>query len=232
LDSEKRHLDSPPSRPAREDEGPGSDLRESMADRLPPAEHRSGSLVLIGILFEASLAVVAIAIGWLVAIHPASTFSWSWVDFGWGVVATLPMLVGLAVCVVIPWEPLKRLTVRVEKLIAPLLEESNLIELVAICLVAGIGEELLFRGLLQELVSGWFSGAVAVWIGLLIASLLFGLAHSLSVTYFWIATLIGFYFGAIWLLSDNLLVPITAHGLYDFVAMLYYRRRLQRGVSV
>ena len=228
MDSDNHQTDPPPSRPVREDDGPDSDFKESVEVRLPPAEHQRGSLVLIGILFEASLAVVAIAVGWLVAIHPAATFFWSWSDFGWGVVATLPMFVGLVVCLSVPWEPLKRLTVRVEKLIAPLLEESNLIELVAICLVAGIGEELLFRGLIQELVSGWFSGELAVWIGLLIASLLFGLAHSLSVAYFWVASLIGFYLGTIWLVSDNLLVPITAHGLYDFVAIIYYRHRLRR----
>jgi hypothetical protein len=42
-----------------------------------------------------------------------------------------------------------------------------------------------------------------------------------SLTYAVIAALIGAYLGAIMLLTQNVLTPIVAHGLYDFVALLY-----------
>jgi membrane protease YdiL (CAAX protease family) len=32
---------------------------------------------------------------------------------------------------------------------------------------------------------------------------------------------IGLYLGAVWLATGNLLVPITSHALYDFLAFVY-----------
>jgi membrane protease YdiL (CAAX protease family) len=57
--------------------------------------------------------------------------------------------------------------------------------------------------------------------GLLLASLLFGLLHPLTVMYFVLASLVGVYLGCWQLATDNLLVVIVAHALYDFVALVY-----------
>jgi membrane protease YdiL (CAAX protease family) len=86
-----------------------------------------------------------------------------------------------------------------------------------ISLAAGVGEELLFRGLLQAAIADWLHP----WAGLGIASLVFGLAHSITRTYAVLATLLGAYLGGLWLACDNLLAPMITHALYDFLALLY-----------
>jgi membrane protease YdiL (CAAX protease family) len=40
--------------------------------------------------------------------------------------------------------------------------------------------------------------------------------------YLVLAGLIGLYLGGIWLATGNLLVPIIAHAMYDFVALVYF----------
>ena len=53
---------------------------------------------------------------------------------------------------------------------------------------------------------------------------MFGLAHSVTRTYAILATIIGLYFGWLWLATGNLLVPITTHAVYDFLALVYFVR--------
>jgi hypothetical protein len=85
-------------------------------------------------------------------------------------------------------------------------------------LAAGIGEELLFRGVLQyELQQQVDSTAVALGV----SSVIFGLLHAITPLYAILATLASLYFGWLYLISDNLLVPVTAHAFYDFIALLY-----------
>ena len=56
---------------------------------------------------------------------------------------------------------------------------------------------------------------------MIVLSLLFGLAHALTRTYAVLATLVGFYLGFLFWLTGNLLAPILAHAVYDFVALVY-----------
>ena len=58
-------------------------------------------------------------------------------------------------------------------------------------------------------------------------SLLFGLLHALTVMYFLIATAIGVYLGWLYQSSEQLLVPIVVHWLYDAVALFLFRRRFR-----
>jgi len=113
-----------------------------------------------------------------------------------------------------PLVRLRRETVRVAHL---LLGDASTWELAVVSTLAGAGEEMLFRGVIQP---------VAVCLttplmGLLVASLLFGLAHCLTWLYFSFATLIGFYLGALALLCGEIVTPAVAHGLYDFVVLVH-----------
>ena len=54
--------------------------------------------------------------------------------------------------------------------------------------------------------------------------MLFGLAHPITPFYAILAGLIGVYFGWLMIASENLLVPVVAHGAYDFVALIYLVR--------
>jgi membrane protease YdiL (CAAX protease family) len=81
-----------------------------------------------------------------------------------------------------------------------------------ISLAAGFGEELLFRGALQPS------------FGVIIASILFGIAHPVSYLYVLIVTGMGFVFGYAYELSGSLYLVITAHAFYDFIMIEIVRR--------
>jgi membrane protease YdiL (CAAX protease family) len=103
----------------------------------------------------------------------------------------------------------------VRERIAPLFAGASPAQLAAIALLAGIGEEALFRGVLQEALAGRFPA----WAGLVLASLLFGAVHWVTDTYAVLAGIVGLYLGTLYLLTDNLLAPIATHALYDVVAL-------------
>jgi membrane protease YdiL (CAAX protease family) len=115
------------------------------------------------------------------------------------------------------WEPIARIRHEIDGTIVPLFERASVLHIALLSAVAGIGEEALFRGVIQGAVAAR-SYAVA---GLVVASVLFGLAHLVTRTYAVLAGLIGAYLGMLLLVFDNLLVPIVVHAVYDFVALWY-----------
>lgn len=92
--------------------------------------------------------------------------------------------------------------------------------LIALAVFAGVGEELLFRGAIQGWLTQHVPGAVAV----LAASVLFGLVHYLSFTYFIVATGLGLVLGTAYLLTDSLLLVMVWHGVYDMIALYSLRQ--------
>ena len=86
--------------------------------------------------------------------------------------------------------------------------------------MAGIGEELLFRGVLQPALAAH----LPTWIAVVAVGTLFGLAHWLTAAYAVLAGIVGIYLGALFALSGNLLVPIAAHACYDLVALFVLAR--------
>jgi diaminopimelate epimerase len=96
----------------------------------------------------------------------------------------------------------------------PLIQRAYAWELLVASALAGFAEELLFRGLLQP------------WIGLLPASLLFGLAHGPTfelIAFSAWATLAGLLFGTLYEVTGNLAHPVLVHAFYDAFALLYVK---------
>jgi CAAX protease family protein len=104
--------------------------------------------------------------------------------------------------------------------IFPLFRGVSVGLLLLLAAVAGLGEELLFRGVLQ------------VELGIGVASILFGLLHGptrdLWPLAVW-ATAMGLVLGILYQASGNLLVPTMAHALYDGAALIYVSRRESLG---
>lgn len=103
-----------------------------------------------------------------------------------------------------------------ERVVKPLADQLNAVDSFFVAFMAGIGEELFFRGVLQN------------EFGLVISSILFSVLHfGPSVTkYVFIAlvyALIGGYFGLLYSWSQTLWVPILTHSIYDYFALLYMR---------
>jgi membrane protease YdiL (CAAX protease family) len=65
---------------------------------------------------------------------------------------------------------------------------------------------------------------VGDWMALVAVAVLFGMVHALNVGYALLATLMGLYLGWLWMATGNLMVPIVAHAVYDFLALLYILR--------
>ncbi|MEE2763680.1 MAG: CPBP family intramembrane glutamic endopeptidase [Pseudomonadota bacterium] len=87
--------------------------------------------------------------------------------------------------------------------------------LVLLSVLAGVGEELLFRGAVQ----GWLVAHTGPVTALLAASVLFGLVHYVSFTYFLVATGLGLILGAAYLFSESLLLVMVWHAVYDMIAL-------------
>lgn len=172
------------------------------------------------ILFECILIVLAWAIGALVGIPPWQEVKLTWLAVAWSVLAALPLLAGLVWTIHTRWTIFVQLRHYVQERIVPLFVGCSLFELALISGFAGIGEELFFRGLLQT----GLTAATSVWIGLGLTSLIFGLAHFISLMYAVLAALIGLYLGILFIAFDNLAVPVIVHALYDFVALTYLVR--------
>jgi membrane protease YdiL (CAAX protease family) len=177
--------------------------------------------------FEAALGLVAVLVGWWFDRPPLATLSWDLHGTLIGVLATVPMLVGFAACVRWPIGPLKRILHFSDEVVRPLFAPCSIVELGLVSLAAGFGEELLFRGLLQAV----FTDLWGVWWGIAAASLVFGLMHLITPTYFVLAGLLGVYLGGVWLLEGNLLSVIVAHALYDFVALVYLVKGAPAGAA-
>ncbi len=88
---------------------------------------------------------------------------------------------------------------------------ARFFDLLAIAVAAGVAEEMLFRGVIQT------------QLGLLPASILFGLVHFVTPAYAVAATLMGIYIGLVFSVSESLFAVILLHTLYDLYALTYIR---------
>lgn len=150
--------------------------------------------------------------------------SFGWKSVGYGVLMTLP-LGGLAWVLDQVEEnvpALKDVTTATQRSVLALMGSTFKPKLgffVALMLgiAAGLGEEMLFRGVLQyELI-----GRMGSFVALGLTSIVFGLAHAVTPVYAFLATLASVYFGYLYLDTGNLAVPIVTHALYDVFALMY-----------
>ena len=96
----------------------------------------------------------------------------------------------------------------------PVFGNLSAMEIIAISVAAGVGEEMLFRGVLQP------------ELGLVPASVIFGLLHmgdSGTLVFGCWVMIMGAALGALAIWSGGLLAPIVAHAVYDAAAMSYIR---------
>jgi membrane protease YdiL (CAAX protease family) len=174
--------------------------------------------------FEGSLAGLAWGLGWLLGQPPFEHFSWSRRDALLGLLASLPLLAAFVLMLLFPIGPFARIKHFCDKVIGPMFAGCTLPSLAGISGMAGIGEEMLFRGVLQPV----FERSLGLWLALLATNLLFGLLHPITAMYIVVAALFGAYLGCLYWLSDNLLLVMVTHAVYDFVVLGYLVARSQR----
>lgn len=172
--------------------------------------------VFVALLFEGSLVGVAAGLGWWFKIDVPGQLTWDVRGILGGLVATVPMLVMFGLANRFPIGPLRKIKQFLHEALGPSLRICRWYDLILVAAMAGIGEELLFRGVLQPLTG-------PVW-----SNVLFGLVHFITPAYALLAGLLGGYLAWVLDLSGNLLAPIIAHALYDFVAFLVVARECRR----
>ena len=159
--------------------------------------------------------------GWL------SDMRWTFRDAALGLLAALPPLV-LFFCT---WRSdlrfFREIRSYLEREAIPWFRKMHTGHLLVIAALAGLGEEFLFRGAVQ--------GGLGLLVGeipaLILASLIFGLCHPMTWGYLILTAAIGLYLGIWWLGTGNLLVPVIAHGLYDFIALSWLVRHGATGTG-
>lgn len=87
----------------------------------------------------------------------------------------------------------------------------------------GVAEEFLFRGVLIPALSPYLS----TWPAVVLVGIAFGMLHPVSRLYVVLASLLGIFWGALYVWTGNLLVPMIAHALNNVIALVYYSRQLR-----
>ena len=183
-------------------------------------------LLLITLLVEGGLFLFGLLlIGGQDAMQ--SKFNFSWSATAYALLFCIPLLAVLYLSVRTQWTPLYRLKQEIDEKVLPIFANCNISDLTIIALLAGTGEELFFRGWLQSALINKFG----MLMGILIVSLIFGLAHYLSITYAIYAFLTGLYLGLIYQAFGNLYIVMVIHAVYDFVALMYLLKNAGKKAS-
>ncbi|NJD08637.1 MAG: CPBP family intramembrane metalloprotease [Methylococcaceae bacterium] len=179
--------------------------------------------------FEGSLVVIAAIIGWLGGLSPWQDLTLDLPGLGLGLAGTLPLYLLFVVTYRAPLKPLQHIHDFLVERMGPLLDACGKPQLAYLALLAGFTEETLFRGVLQPLIElhwGWVGG-------LIVSNVMFALAHAITRTYALLAGITGIYLGLALDVSGerNLLIPMTVHALYDFLAFLAVAETYRRSRS-
>ena len=170
-------------------------------------------------LFEAAIGVVALLAAWVlgVPVRPTLGLDWRGVLFAGCGVGLLLLLFALTTRS--DWPPFRRIRVQLEQLLEHLFGNAGPVGLLAVAVVAGISEELLFRAVIQQSLAAHLPTLTA----LVITNLVFALLHAITPTYAVLAFVMGVVLSLVFLLSGSLIAAALTHGIYDFIALLVFR---------
>ncbi len=172
--------------------------------------------------FEAALIPVAVVLGWIANINPFENLHFSESAIAYGVIGTMPLFLLFITLEQMQAESVVKIKNVLLETLGPSLHRYHWTDLLILASIAGLSEELLFRGVIQP----WIESSWGMAAGLIGSNIIFGLAHAITPLYAVLATLVGIYlslsldYGG----DRNLLLPIVIHGLYDFLAFVALMR--------
>lgn len=186
-------------------------------------------LVYYGVGMEVGLLALAGIVCWVWPLpfdqDPLRTFTFL-TNFG-AVLAGLVSAVGMFGLGLLMWHSsisvFRQMRQFLMEQMAPAIAQCYVWETILVAIAAGVGEEVLFRGVLQPRI-GWIASAI-----------LFGLLHAISPTYVLVAFVMGSLLAWIQIWSGNLWAPIIAHAVYDywmFLILIQAYRRQQRELAL
>ena len=171
---------------------------------------------------EGGLAVLAIVIAWFAGISLRDMFVLEPFPILIAVVGTVPMLVFCRLVYVLPFKTVEFTRRFLQSVYRDFIRHCTVIQLLLVAIMSGVGEELMFRGILQtSITNGCGGGTWGLAIGIVLTSALFGLVHPINKLYVFLCFVIGIYLGLLFAWSgNNLIVPIIIHAIYNFVIFL------------
>jgi hypothetical protein len=180
--------------------------------------------------FEASLILVAVFLGWIAGLDPFANLYFSESALAYGLIGTCPLLLLLFGLEQIRGTALVKIKNLLLDTLGPSLHRYHWTDLFMLAAIAGISEEILFRGVIQP----WMENAWGMTIGLIGSNIIFGLVHAVTPLYAVLAALVGIYLG---LALDyggerNLLTPVVIHSVYDFLAFVALMRAYRASLKL
>ena len=168
--------------------------------------------------FEASLIIVALILGKIADINPIAQLYFSETAILVGLLGTVPLFMLFLSMQYLPQKSLVTIKDLLMKTLAPSLQQRHWTDLLLLATIAGISEELLFRGVIQP----WITVSWGLTAGLWASNIIFGLVHAITPMYALLVTLVGVYLSLSMTVGgeSNLLTPIIIHSLYDFWAFI------------
>ncbi len=169
-------------------------------------------------LVEGGTILTALAGAWLTGVSPWDVMVWRWDAAAIAVLGTLPLLVLFFVA--------KGPRTVATEMLGEALSRCHWYDWVMLAALAGVGEELLFRGVLQLWLAEWNPAFAFI-----ATNIAFGLMHAVTPSYALLTAGVGMYLS--WLAygigEPNLWRAILAHGLYDAIAFGLVVREYRRG---
>ena len=179
--------------------------------------------------FEASLILVAVFLGWVAGIDPFENIYFSETAIVFGLIGTAPLFLMFLALEKVQGESVVNIRKLLLNTLGPGLHRYHWTDLLILAAIAGVSEELLFRGVIQP----WIETSWGITAGLILSNIVFGLVHAVTPLYAVLAALVGVYLG---LSLDyggerNLLTPIIIHGFYDFLAFVALMRAYRASLT-
>ena len=179
--------------------------------------------------FEASLILVAVFLGWVAGIDPFENIYFSETAIVFGLIGTAPLFLMFLGLEKVQGESVVNIRKLLLNTLGPGLHRYHWTDLLILAAIAGVSEELLFRGVIQP----WIETSWGISAGLILSNIVFGLVHAVTPLYAVLAALVGIYLG---LSLDyggerNLLTPIIIHGFYDFLAFVALMRAYRASLT-
>lgn len=164
----------------------------------------------------------AFLLGYFLKSPPLARFSFDAADIGAGILATAPLIALLFWFMQTKHKALAAFRESQIDFFAEIGFRFTPMRIAIMAIGAGVSEEMLFRGVLQE----WAERFLPLAAALVLTNILFGVLHARTALYAIIAGFVGVYLGVVFAAADNLIAPIVAHALYDAVALDLARRAI------
>ncbi len=180
---------------------------------------RSILLLLSGQIF---FFVLAFAIGYGIGVPPLASFAATQA-------AVVQGVAGAAVLIVLAgalWLVARDVAYRLQEVSIEIFSKIGIRLtwpiILTMSVAAGICEELFFRGVMQVGLAGY----MPLWLAIGVTSLVFSLLHYHSFLYFVLVFIVSIYLGVLFVLTENILVVVLTHGIYDIYGLWMIRRLL------